>query len=72
MPTLVTLWVTIKMLGVDGALDIVADDVGAMALRGHGPCIWVGERNLFIACVEQLGLKCRQTFDFAFQSINAH
>ena len=56
------------VLRVDGALHIVADDVGAVALRGHRSCIGIGQGDLRLAGGAHLRFERRQAFSFASAS----
>ena len=51
------------MLGVDGKLDIVADDVCTFAMTRHGARVWVGERDLRAGRFLQSGAHSLQVLD---------
>ena len=44
------------VLGVDGCLDVVADDTGSLGLRHHRARVGVGQRALLVRFVLQLPL----------------
>ena len=48
------------MLGVDGGLDIVADDTTAATAGRHGPSIRVGQRDLLVFALHHLGVQLVQ------------
>src|SRR3979490_2815202 len=51
-PWLVTSWGHDQvMLGVDGGLHIVADHASSAPAGGHGPRIWIGQRDLLVGRV---------------------
>jgi hypothetical protein len=49
------------MLGLDGNLDVVADDARASAAGRHRAGIRVGQRDLVVRCGEHLHLENRET-----------
>lgn len=59
------------VLRIDGALDVVADDVGAVALRRHCPRIGVGHGDLVLAAGAHLFVQGGQRLQLLLQRCNA-
>jgi len=59
------------VLRIDGALHVVADRVGAVALRCHRARIRIGQRDLFLTRGLKLRLECRQAVHLGLERLDA-
>ena len=59
------------MLGIDGALHVVPDGIGAVALRGHRSRVGIGQGDLRLTRGEHLSLDCRQTAELCLERLDA-
>ena len=59
------------MLGVDGALHVVADGVGAVALRGHSSRVGISQRDLRLTQGDHLSLDHCQTAELHLERLDA-
>ncbi len=59
------------MFRIEGTLHVVANGVGAVALRCHRVRIGIGERDLGFTRRDKLRLECRQALDERLERLNA-
>jgi len=71
MPTLVTVRDDEMMLGIDGALHVVADSVGAVALRGHRSRVGISQGDLRLTRGDHLSLDRCQTAELRLERLDA-